>query len=355
MKSARAMQHQNQLPNELGSLHAGNLKGFPEVFREFGGDPKKLASACGIDPQIFTEDPDDDIYREIPLTSALHLLAKATKEVNCPHFGLILGQRLESSLLGPIGFLMMHSPTVEAALQQMSRFLHLRVTGVTVVISSHAEVARITINMPIPGFTGSDQLCDLAMSNFVEFMRMACGKDWRPTSVSFSHQAPADLTPYRELFGVPVLFGQKVDAMQFPSIHLKSQIASATPSIGNVMQNYIVQIEERYKGDIVGQVRRTLPALLPTGKCTIERVADLFSMHRRTLHRHLAAENLTFEQMVDEARQGMATNALAGSSMPLTQVALLLGYRDASAFSRAFRRWSGASPSEWRKNITRQP
>jgi AraC-like DNA-binding protein len=88
--------------------------------------------------------------------------------------------------------------------------------------------------------------------------------------------------------------------------------------------------------------------MLPTGQCTLYRLAELFSMHRQTLHRRLTANGTTFREIMDEARQEIAIHNLAETNMPISLLATMLGYRRSGAFIRAFRRWSGAAPTEWR-------
>ncbi|MFI4939548.1 MAG: AraC family transcriptional regulator [Burkholderiales bacterium] len=336
---------------ELGSFHVSNLKLFPDIVRELGGNPRKLLNDCGIDPMIFAVESDDESAGDIPLSTFLHLLDQTARQVGCPHFGLILGQRLENTLIDPIGFLMQNSPTVEAALEQLIRFLHVRTVGAAVDISSSDGIARIAFTLLIPDAIGSDQFCDLAIANFVTFMWLACGKDWRPSSVLLSRKAPADKAPYRDLFGMSVRFAQSTNVLLFPAETLKYPIAHANPRMGEVIKTYVSQLEEQHKGDLAGQIRRVLLKQLPTGKCTIDRVADLFKIHRRTLHRRLAEQDLTFEMLVEEARQEIAIRALTVSEMSIKQVAAMLGYRDTSAFSRAFRRWVGTSPSLWRSQF----
>jgi AraC-like DNA-binding protein len=95
-------------------------------------------------------------------------------------------------------------------------------------------------------------------------------------------------------------------------------------------------------------LRRVLETELLKGPCTSIEIARLFSMHRRTLSRHLAREGITFQQVVDEIRFALARDLLANADMALDQISVVLRYSEPSAFTRAFRRWAGQSPSAWR-------
>ena len=100
-------------------------------------------------------------------------------------------------------------------------------------------------------------------------------------------------------------------------------------------------------------LRRVLETELLKGPCTSREIARLFSMHHRTLSRHLAREGVTFQQLVDEIRFAIARDLLANTDMALDQISVMLRYSEPSAFTRAFRRWSGQSPSAWRASHAR--
>ena len=106
-------------------------------------------------------------------------------------------------------------------------------------------------------------------------------------------------------------------------------------------------------GSITEDLRRVLRTELLRGTCSVTTVARLFSMHRRTLHRHLRMEGFAFRQVADGIRFEIACEILENTDMALGQVAAALQYSELSAFTRAFRRWSGQSPSAWRTSHSR--
>lgn len=336
-------------PAGLGTVDLDMIKGFHAVFSELGGDTGALLARAGLDANLVAA-AGAGTHGEVPLDVVARLLTQASRETHCPHFGLQLGQQLETSLLGPIAFLMMHSTDVQSALQYLLRFLHLRARGITISLDSQAGRAQFRLDSPVLMLEGGDQIEDLGLANYLGFMRIACGKTWTPKRVLLRHAPPRDPSPWHELFGRHVRFGQSLTAMQFPAIELKKPMHTADAGIGDTLRRYVLQIEAEHRGDIVAQVRHLLPTLLPTGKCSIDRVAELFGMHRRTLHRRLATESLTFEQLLDDIRRDTATRLLANPSLSMHQAAAQLGYHDLSAFSRAFRRWTGKSPTDWRRH-----
>jgi AraC-like DNA-binding protein len=100
-------------------------------------------------------------------------------------------------------------------------------------------------------------------------------------------------------------------------------------------------------------VRRVLETELLKGPCTSKEIARLFSMHHRTLSRHLAHEGVSFQQIADEIRFGIASDLLANTELALNQISVVLQFSEPSAFTRAFRHWSGQAPSAWRASRSR--
>lgn len=331
-----------------GSITVGGLRGLSAFLEDLGSDPARLMQRSGLDPALLDNDDDQrGISLSVPLSTVAFLLASAAKETRCPHLGLLMAQAMEASLLGPVGFLMMHSPTVSAALSNLIRFIHLRVDGVELTIASETAVARIECRLPACG-AGVEQIQDASLASMVCFLRLACGKHWTPDAVYLEHERPDDLDPYHAIFGRTLRFGASTNAIGFDAALLQKPVRSADPEIGNMLRRYVLELEQEYKGNLQAKIKSMLPALLSTGKCTVDRVAELFSMHRRTLHRYLADQGVTFEQLVDDVRFEIAFSHLRSNDCSMGQLALLLGYHDASAFSRAFRRRTGLAPSAWR-------
>jgi AraC-like DNA-binding protein len=121
-----------------------------------------------------------------------------------------------------------------------------------------------------------------------------------------------------------------------------------------MLQMQVDALEAQGNGDVVVQLRRVLRTLLVNGSGSQEQVAQLFSMHRRTLNRRLKACDTTFHALVEESRFDIARHYLEITHLPIVEIASALDYADASAFTRAFRRWSGTTPAAWRAGASRQ-
>ncbi|WP_204241142.1 helix-turn-helix transcriptional regulator [Microvirga arvi] len=112
---------------------------------------------------------------------------------------------------------------------------------------------------------------------------------------------------------------------------------------------------DSHSGRLSEDLRRVLRTELLKGPCTTREIARLLSIHPRTLSRHLALEGVSFQQIADEIRFAIACDLLANTALALNQVAVMLKFSEPSAFTRAFRHWSGQSPSAWRVSHQRSP
>ena len=139
----------------------------------------------------------------------------------------------------------------------------------------------------------------------------------------------------------------------FAAAWLSRPVLEADQELRWEIQEQIDALEARHVGEFPAQVRSVLSSVLLTDDAGVERVAALFSMHRRTFNRRLAAYGTCFKELADESRFELARQMLEESSYAVGDAADTLGYADASAFIRAFRRWTGTTPAHWRSRAPR--
>ena len=202
------------------------------------------------------------------------------------------------------------------------------------------------------GTEHSDQIYDGAVAAMLAIMRELCGARWRPERVLFSHARPPDIGPYRRFFQAPCRFDSERTALVFPASVLEHRLADADSDRLKILE---AQAQARDDFSLVFRLRRTLRTLLVAEGVSADEVAKLLSMHRRTLNRRLKAEGTTFQELLDEVRFEAACQLLDTARIPITAIAASLGYAETSAFSRAFRRWSGATPVQRRRGSQEEP
>ncbi len=228
------------------------------------------------------------------------------------------------------------------------RYLHLHVQGASVglVVDNHS--AMLTWQITDPGVEAVDHVSDGAVAVLYNIMRDLCGPDWRPTEAWFAHRMPADVGPFRRFFRIPLRFDAEHYALLFPVGYLNRRLNGIDDELRAVLQAQIETLEQRHGNDFPAQVRSVLITSLMAGQCNAEQVAALFGMHSRTLNRRLRAFEVSFQQLVDESRFEIARQMLEDSAIEIGRISDLLGYAAPGVFTRAFRRWSGTTPAEWR-------
>jgi AraC-like DNA-binding protein len=313
------------------------------LLRGFGADPGEVIRHAGIDPEFFENE-----NNIIPYAALGRLLTACVARTRCSHFGLLLGQRGTLSSLGPIGGLLQHSPTVGEALSALVRHMHLHDRGAAPTLSVDRDMVVFGYAIYEPGVGSPEQISDCAMAVATNVLRTLCGADWVPDEALLPRHPPADPEPYRRFFRAPVRFDQETAALVFPPRWLDHRIADANPIFRQVFEAHVRELEAAGAGDWKENLRRVLRTEVLTNRCSAATIADRFAIHRRTLSRHLRAEGAGFQSLVDETRFEIARQLLSQTRIPLSEVAVALGYSEASAFTRAFRRWSGQSPATWR-------
>ncbi len=314
------------------------------LLRERGLDPAEVFEAAGTDLQILSN-PDN----VIPFATRVHLLEVCSELTACKHFGHLLGRQDSLSAFGMVGYFCMHSPTVESALENLVRYMHLHVQGAGVSLERKGNSAYFgyEIYQPLPESTY--QLEDAAVASTYNVIRELCGSDWGGTEIWFTHRMPADVKPYRQFFQAPMRFDMEKSGVFFSARWLKRPVRAADPELQRLLHKQIAELEASFQEDFVEQIRRVLHNSLLARQCNAEHISALFSMHSRTFHRRLKAEGTTFQVLVDETRYSISRQMLENSDAAMSHIADVLGYTDARTLNRAFKRWSGSTPAQWRK------
>ena len=344
------MRPQKAAPGRGGAptVRIGITTVIPELLRSLGADPVEVLAEVGVEPQLFT-----DPSNVMSLAARGRLFSHCVARTGCKHFGLLIGQTGRLSSLGLLGFLVQHSPNVEAALRSLVRFSHLVVRGAGANLAVHGNFAFLGYEIHQPGVEATDQAGDGAMAMFFNVMRKLCGPEWKLVEVWFAHRRPEDVEPYRRFFGAPLRFDAEQYAIVFSAAWLSHRLPDDDPELRRLLREQIDAIEARHQEDFPEQVRSVLRTALVTGHGKADQVAALFSMHSRTVNRRLRDFGTNFQALVDEVRFETARQMLENSTLEVSQIAATLDYADASAFARAFRRWSGATPGVWRAKRAR--
>lgn len=326
-----------------GMVRVGTMMPALEVLREHGVEVDRTLAEFGLD-QAYLEDPDNTVPYAI-----LGLFARRCAQLTrIPHFGLLVGRRLNASMIGPVGFLVGSAPNVRLALHELARHFHLHNPNATIDVLEDDDFVALRFTLLLPRMDGWEHILDGAIGTAFNLVHKLCGPGWEAIEVRLAHERPANVAPYLEFFGPNVRFNADESAVVFADKWLATPVATADPMLHLAMAKRVRELELTKSEDLVSQVRRMLPSLIAVRTGSISIVANLLGLSVRTLNRRLAEECTTFVRLRDEARHTAACQLLERTRLQASEISDRLGYSNPSAFTRAFERWSGEGPAEWR-------
>ncbi|HBB23517.1 MAG TPA: AraC family transcriptional regulator, partial [Pseudomonas sp.] len=181
------------------------------------------------------------------------------------------------------------------------------------------------------------------------FCRWLTGDALRPLEVCFQGPQPADLEPYRQLFQAPLRFGAPRYALLFREADVNTPLPTANEALAQLHDRFAGEYLSRFADSrVMHRARQILCRLLPQGEPRREAVAQALCLSERTLQRRLQEEGGSFQQLLDDTRRDLAEQYLAQPDLAPLEIAYLLGFADPSNFYRAFKRWFGVTPGEYR-------
>lgn len=325
------------------TLRVGAFSQIVQVLRDLGADPAEVCAAAGFDFTLFADPANLVTYH-----AASHLFRVSAERTGCPHFGLLQGQKGGLHSLGLIGLLAKCSATVGTALRSIVRYMHLHIRGALTTLEESGSLAIFSYEVHDLGAEATDHIADGSLGTMFNIMVELCGPHWKPIEVRFEHRKPSDMAPYHRRFQAPMSFGMNDNSLVFAASWLSRPLPAVEPELRRLLEEQVDMLEVQYRDDFPEQVRSLLRTGLLANRGSADQVAALLSIHSRTLHRRLAAHGTNFRSLVDECRYAIARQMLEDTDSDVVQIADMLDYADTSAFARAFRRWSGTTPSHWR-------
>jgi len=327
-------------------VHVGAFSQLPKVIAALGADPAEFCARVGFDRKLF-----DDPNNQVTYRAASHLFQGGAQTTRCPHFGLLVGKNSGLENLGFVGLLVKYSTDVGTALHNLVRYVHLHIRGSTTIIEESGKVALLSHSIHARGAEATDQIADASLAMMQNIMVALCGREFRAIEVRFEHRRPDDVVPYNRFFEAPLHFGMSENALVFASSYLSRPLPAVEPELIRLLQDNAAKLEAEFGEDFSGQVSSILRTALLVEQGSAEQVAAMLGMHSRTLHRRLAESGTNFRALVDSCRFELARQMLADTDHDVGYIAGVLDYADTSAFARAFRRWSGSTPSDWRAGL----
>jgi AraC-like DNA-binding protein len=242
--------------------------------------------------------------------------------------------------------------TIGEAIEVVNRYIALLRDGAEFHLDRHGArvIWNLTMAIPLPRI-----LNDWTVAVYVVLGRTLIDDDYAPSEVHVTHARPTDTSEYARILRAPVRFGQSDNRLIMPASFLDRPIRQADARLHAVMQRYAGQLLEQRPSPqrFSDRVRVAVTETLRSKRPAVGLVADRLHLSERTLRRRLQDEGTSFTDVVDDVRRKLALSYLDQPNLGLAEIAFMLGFSQTSAFSRAFKRWTGIAPIERRRQHLR--
>ena len=314
------------------------------LLEEYGQDPDPLFRKAGIDPALLKKP-----NARLPVHACNVAWLRASSRIADPCFGVKAGEHWHPSMFGALGFAWLASTSLRTALGRLERYTDLVLErGAVEVRDGCGGDVTVTLSYQGSPFT-LPALADAMLSILLRLCRLNAGDSLNPKRVTLFHSAPADAGPYFTYFRCPVEFDADRDSLTLDKTVVDQPLPSANPHLAHLNDQEIIRYLARCCGDrVCDRVQATLIEQLASGAVSADKVAQALHVSTRTLHRQLQGEGTTFKGLLEETRRKLAATYLRDEDISLTEISFMLGFSEPSAFTRAYRRWTGQSPSETR-------
>lgn len=337
------MSHLDDSPTTIASY----TQAFAAALEASGVEPRAVFDEAGIS-SLTTSDP----LKRISNEEVSRLFQVSIRATGNPCFGLEVGEHMQPGNLHAMGFAMLASVSLRdyynricnyyRVVSQNAHFYQYDEEGVSVLVAGNiaASVCHETE--------------DAWACMMVRFLRFLYQRELNPVWMEMRRTVPpGGEAPFTDYFKCPVRFGCQELKIALDSSVMDRVLPGGSADLAQHHDEIVMQyLEQLDRQDIVNRVRSLIVRELASGSLSKQSVADQMHMSTRNLQLKLAARDTTFQDTLDSTRQNLAAGYIQQSHLAITEIAYLLGFSDASNFTRAFRRWYGCSPSEYRSDLS---
>ncbi|WP_431823816.1 AraC family transcriptional regulator [Burkholderia sp. F1] len=340
-------------PSLVAAQEATTIGGYctaiAKTLQASGMDSERIFRSVGVQPHMV-----NGPMVRLPVATLSRLYRACVAATNNPYFGLSVARHIHISNLHALGYALAASSTLLDFCRRLEQYFRLVSQAATVrVIEEGDTIALRATDFKI-------EVCGETEDAFVGFlvqtMRMLYKPGFNPLSVEFHRSMPREGDePYRALTRAPVSFSNQATTLTFDRHELMQPLGGACPELAQVNDHIANQYLARLdKSDVVTGVTQKIIELLPSGDCSREKVAEALCVSPATLQVRLAQRGTNFLQIMDDTRRELACNYIRQRTGSVTEIAFLLGFTSTSNFARAFKRWTGISPTQFRDDPPEQ-
>lgn len=322
-----------------------------DTAESLGLDRKSLLADVGLEPESVAQ-PNN----RIPMETLIRVLKRGAQLSGNPDFGLHVGPNVHAGSFGLLGYLSLCSRNIQENSELMIKFKRLVFDAGETVLHVEGDRTVYTWKPLKQEYLDSRFLVDAIFSGWVCFSSTTSMTENFPERIELTYDKPDNTELYQTLFACDIEFGCEQNRMFISTAKLTRPSPQANDAIFASLSQHARSFlsELNAQESAVASVRYHLFRLLPKGDASIDTVAEMLGLNRRTLQRKLSAESTQFRDVLNGIRSELAEQYLRDYAMSMLDVALLLGFSDSSAFASWFRSMQGVAPSEYREGFSKE-
>jgi AraC-like DNA-binding protein len=288
----------------------------------------------------------------ISIETYLRIQDSAADYVNDTYFGLHMGEFAEAGSWSILGYMMMNCKTLGEAFEKSGKYS--RIIGNMIEGKANVRFKKVKITLFTPPHAPkmSRHCYEATLSSSVRMMRLLSGVQINPLEVTFIYPEPESTVEYDRIFCCPVKFGQKENSMTLDwsvgNIPIRMANSALLEHFEKYAQDFLAEMERN--DEHTRAVTKIILSQLDDEDLSIQKVAKEMAVSVRTLQNHLEAEGVVFSDLLKDVREKLAKKYLH-ENYTVEQITYLLGFSEPSVFRKAFKKWSGVTPREYREGL----
>jgi AraC-like DNA-binding protein len=315
------------------------------ILESYGLDPAAVFREVGLDPAKWQEP--GSRYEDDKLDAAW---SRAIELSGDPCIGLRCASYFNPASLQSLGFAWLASDSLYDALSRLVRYARVINSSMELELALAGEECCLAIGQTSHQRRTENEMRDALWAGLLNLCRISLTDSFTPLSLSRCRPEPPCVAEFYTLFRAPIQFGASLDAMRFRREDVERPLPTANRRLARaneqIVADYMARLDNHRFPD---QVRARLVEILPTGVVDAEHLARGLNLSLRTLQRRLAKAGTSYSEILDEARRELALRYIAEDRMSIKETTYLLGFSEPANFTRAFRRWTGMSPTGYRQ------
>lgn len=289
----------------------------------------------------------------VPFENFEKLIKLAIEATQDPNIALRISDYIHPTSYYPVGISFLSSRNLDEYCRRAQRYSSVYSTNYQIEYTTVGEFSWLT-NTPVAALRQSDVgyvSVEGWVSVMMRFIRYMYQPNYHPSLIRFMTPCANNREElYSQHFGCSVEFNADRNGICFANTDLHIALPAANADLARQSDQVVMEFLNRMgRLDLLGQVHAKIIDLLPSGRCTMEKVAEAMHMSTRKLHNKLAELDCRFQEVLDDTRRELAEQYMEQNEISVSEIAYMLGFSDCSNFSRSFKRWTGKSPSSYRE------